>query len=143
MVESGEFAVGKPPEEVVKVLSDPAAVARLIPGVGEVREAGGEYVGEAAVRLGHLSGKMKARFRYAEVRRDGVVVVGRAEGMQTTADFKIAVDVQPGGGGGSLVRWRFEGSARGLAASLAPSLVRDALRRIAAETAKNLAAVLS
>jgi Uncharacterized conserved protein len=113
-------------------------VAQLIPGVSGVREAGGEYLGEASVRLGHLSGKMAVRFKYAEVRDDGVVVVGRATGLQTTADFTIRVDAEPRDDG-TLVRWRFEGTARGLAASLAPGLVQSALRRMAEEAAKNFA----
>jgi len=136
--ESGEFVVPKPPEEVVKLLKNPAAVARLIPGVSDVRESGGEYVGEAYVRLGHLSGKMNVRFKYAEVRDDGVVVVGRATGLQTTADFTIAVDAEPREGG-TLVKWRFQGTARGLVASLAPSLARGALRKMAEEAANNFA----
>jgi len=136
--ESGEFVVSKPPEEVVKLLKDPATVARLIPGVSGVRESGGEYVGEASVKLGHLSGKMAVRFKYAEVRDDGVVVVGRATGLQTTADFTIAVDTEPRNGG-TLVKWRFQGTARGLVASLAPSLVRNALRKMAEEAASNFA----
>ena len=60
--ESGEFFIAKPPEEVVKLLKDPATAARLIPGVSGVKESGGEYVGEATVKLGHLSGKMAVRF---------------------------------------------------------------------------------
>jgi len=136
--ESGEFVVSKPPEEVVKLLKDPATVARLIPGVSGVRESGGEYVGEASVKLGHLSGKMAVRFKYAEVRDDGVVVVGRATGLQTTADFTIAVDTEPRNGE-TLVKWRFQGTARGLVASLAPSLVRNALRKMAEEAANNFA----
>ncbi len=136
--ESGEFVVSKPPEEVVKLLKDPATVARLIPGVSGVRESGGEYVGEASVKLGHLSGKMAVRFKYAEVRDDGVVVVGRATGLQTTADFTIAVDTEPRNGE-TLVKWRFQGTARGLVASLAPSLVRNALRKMAEEAASNFA----
>ena len=136
--ESGEFFVAKPPEEVVKLLKDPATVARLIPGVSGVKESGGEYVGEATVKLGHLSGKMAVRFKYAEVRDDGVVVVGRATGLQTTADFTIAVDTQPKDGG-TLVKWRFQGTARGLVASLAPGLVQSALRKMAEEAANNFA----
>jgi len=139
--ESGEFFVAKPPEEVVKLLKDPTTVARLIPGVSGVRESGGEYVGEASVRLGHLSGKMAVRFRYAEVRDDGVAVVGRATGLQTTADFTIAVDAEPRDGG-TLVKWKFQGTARGLVASLAPGLVRSALRKMAEEAAKNFAQYL-
>ncbi len=136
--ESGEFVVSKPPEEVVKLLKDPATVARLIPGVSGVRESGGEYVGEASVKLGHLSGKMAVRFKYAEVREDGVVVVGRATGLQTTADFTIAVDTEPRNGE-TLVKWKFQGMARGLVASLAPSLVRNALSKMAEEAASNFA----
>jgi carbon monoxide dehydrogenase subunit G len=136
--ESGEFFVAKPPEEVVKLLKDPATVARLIPGVSGVKESGGEYVGEATVKLGHLSGKMVVRFKYTEVRDDGVVVVGRATGLQTTADFTIAVDAEPRDGG-ALVKWRFQGTARGLAASLAPGLVQSALRKMAEEAANNFA----
>jgi len=139
--ESGEFAVAKPPEEVVKLLKDPATVARLIPGVSGVRESGGEYVGEALVKLGHLSGKVAVRFKYAEARDDGVVVIGRATGLQTTADFSIAVDTEPRDGG-TLVKWRFQGTARGLAASLAPGIVRSALRKIAEDAVKNLAQYL-
>lgn len=136
--ESGEFVVAKPPGEVVKLLKDPATVARLIPGASGVKESGGEYTGEASVQLGHLSGKMAVRFRYAEVRDNGVVVVGRATGLQTTADFTIAVDAEPRDGG-TFVKWRFQVTARGLAASLAPGLVQSALRKMAEETAKNLA----
>ncbi|KUO89535.1 MAG: SRPBCC domain-containing protein [Pyrobaculum sp.] len=139
--ESGEFVVAKPPEEVVKLLKDPATVARLIPGVSGVRESGGEYVGEALVKLGHLSGKVAVRFKYAEARDDGVVVIGRATGLQTTADFSIAVDTEPRDGG-TLVKWRFQGTARGLAASLAPGIVRSALRKIAEDAVKNLAQYL-
>lgn len=133
--------MAKPPEEVVKLLKDPATVARLIPGVSGVRESGGEYVGEALVKLGHLSGKVAVRFKYAEVRDDGVVVIGRATGLQTTADFSIAVDTEPRDGG-TLVKWRFQGTARGLAASLAPGIVRSALRKIAEDAVKNLAQYL-
>jgi carbon monoxide dehydrogenase subunit G len=136
--ESGEFFVAKPPEEVVKLLKDPATVAHLIPGVSGMKESGGEYVGEATVKLGHLSGKMAVRFKYAEVRDDGVVVVGRATGLQTTADFTIAVDTQPKDGD-TLVKWRFHGTARGLVASLAPGLVQSALRKMAEEAANNFA----
>ncbi|MGC9050804.1 SRPBCC domain-containing protein [Pyrobaculum sp.] len=138
VVESGQFQVNKPPREVVEMLKKPEVVAKLIPGVSNVQKSGDEYVGEASVRLGHLSGKMNARFKYSEVRDDGVVVVGRATGLQTTADFKIEVTATPGGSG-SVVSWRFEGEARGLAATLAPSLVSGALRKMAEEAAQNLA----
>jgi carbon monoxide dehydrogenase subunit G len=120
--ESGEFFVAKPPEEVVKLLKDPATVARLIPGVSGVRESGGEYVGKASVKLGHLSGRMAVRFRCAEVGDDGVMVVGAATGLRTTADFTIAVDAVPRDDG-TLVEWRFQGTARGLAIALAPGLI--------------------
>lgn len=143
VAESGEFIVDKPPEEVVKLLKNPAAVARLIPGVGGVRESSDEYIGEVTVKFGHLSGRMTARFKYAEVRDDRVVVVGRAEGMQTAADFKISVDVEPSGDGKSLVKWRFEGAARGLVASLAPTVVKNTLRKMAEDAAKNFAKYLS
>jgi carbon monoxide dehydrogenase subunit G len=133
---SGEFFVVKAPEEVAKPLKDPATAARLILGLSSVRETGGEYVGEAAVRLGHLSGKMLVKFRYAEVREDGVRVVGSATGLQTTADFSIAVEPR---GGGTLVKRRFQGTARGLAASLAPGIVRSALKKMAEDAAKNFA----
>ncbi len=139
--ESGEFVVAKPPEEVVKLLKDPATVARLIPGMSGVKESGGEYVGEATVKLGHLSGKVAVRFKYAEARDDGVVVIGRATGLQTIADFTIAVYTEPRDGG-TLVKWRFQGTARGLAASLAPGIVRSALRKIAEDAVKNLAQYL-
>jgi len=134
---SGEFFVVKAPEEVAKPLKDPATAARLILGLSSVRETGGgEYVGEAAVRLGHLSGKMLVKFRYAEVREDGVRVVGSATGLQTTADFSIAVEPR---GGGTLVKRRFQGTARGLAASLAPGIVRSASKKMAEDAAKNFA----
>ncbi|RFA93175.1 CoxG family protein [Pyrobaculum aerophilum] len=136
--ESGQFHVDKPPAKVVELLTKPEVVARLIPGVSKVEKAGDEYVGEAVVKLGHLSGKMATRFKYAEVRDDGVVITGRATGLQTTADFKIEVAVKPSGGG-SLVDWRFQGEARGLAATLAPSVVKGALRKMAEEAAQNLA----
>lgn len=142
VVESGQFQVNKPPLEVVKMLKQPEVVARLIPGVSNVQRSGDEYVGEASVRLGHLSGRMSARFKYAEVRGDGVVVVGRATGLQTTADLKIEVTVTPSGSG-SVVNWKFEGEARGLAATLAPSLVSGALRKMAEEAAQNLAQYLN
>ena len=140
--ESGQFSVNKPPEKVVELLSKPEVVARLIPGVAKVEKAGDEYVGEAQVRLGHLSGKMAARFRYEAVKSDGVVVVGSATGLQTTADFRIEVSVKPSGGG-SEVYWRFAGEARGLAAALAPSIVRSALKKMAEDAARNLAQFLS
>jgi len=117
-------------------LKDPATAARLILGLSSVRETGGEYVGKAAVRLGHLSGKMFVKFRYAEVREDGVRVVGSAAGLQTTADFSIAVEPR---GGGTLVKRRFQGIARGLAAPLAPGIVRSALKKMAEDAAKNFA----
>ncbi|MEZ0318560.1 MAG: SRPBCC domain-containing protein [Pyrobaculum sp.] len=140
--EEGEFYVGKPPGEVVKLLKNPELVAKMIPGVTSVSKSGDEYVGEAVVRLGHLSGKMAVRFKYAEVSDDEVKVVGRATGLQTTADFTISVKAEPKDSG-SLVRWRFDGEARGLAASLAPSVVQSALRKIAAEAAHNLAKALT
>jgi len=140
--ESGQFTVAKPPAQVVELLKNPEAVAKLIPGVAKVEKSGDEYVGEATVKLGHLSGKMAVRFRYTYVGDDGVDVAGRATGLQTTADFKISARVEPSGGG-SLVKWRFEGDARGLAASLAPSIVKNALRSMATEAANNLAKYLS
>ncbi|MEM1599070.1 MAG: SRPBCC domain-containing protein [Pyrobaculum sp.] len=139
--EEGDFFVAKPPGEVVGLLKNPELVAKLIPGVGAVSKSGDEYVGEAAVKLGHLSGKMAVRFRYAKVSDDGVEVVGRATGLQTTADFTISVKAEPKDGG-SLVRWRFEGEARGLIASLAPSIVQSALKKMASEAAQNLAKAL-
>lgn len=140
--ESGHFSANKPPENVVELLAKPEVVAKLIPGVGKIEKAGDEYVGEAQVKLGHLSGKMTARFRYEAVRSDGVVVVGRATGLQTTADFRIEVSVKPSGSG-SDVYWKFAGEARGLAASLAPGIVKSALKKMAEDAAINLAQFLS
>lgn len=137
LVESGEFAIRRPAGEVMAVIKNPELAARLIPGLSKVSQTGGEYTGEMTVRLGHLSGRMNVRFRQ-EVMEDGVAIVGRATGLQTVANFHISISLQPRGDS-TLVRWTFEGDATGLVATLAPSLVRDALRKTAREVAKNLA----
>lgn len=141
VTESGEFFVDRPPDEVVEMLKSPDVAAKLIPGLSRVEKSGDEYVGEASIRLGHLSGKMAVRFRYSKVERNYVEVTGRATGLQTTADFKISAEVGAQGSG-SVVRWQFDGEARGLAASLAPSIVRAALRNMAEDAARNLAEAL-
>ncbi|MEL9991249.1 MAG: SRPBCC domain-containing protein [Thermoproteus sp.] len=141
VTESGEFFVDRPPNEVVAMLKNPEVAARLIPGLSRVEKSGDEYVGEASIKLGHLSGKMTVRFRYSKVESNYVEVAGRATGLQTTADFKISAEVNAQGSG-SIVKWRFDGEARGLAASLAPSIVRTALRSMAEDAARNLAETL-
>lgn len=140
VVEEGAFVVGRPPAEVLESLRRPELVARVIPGVSGVRRVGDGYVGTMGVSVGALSGNLSVRFRVEEV-EGGVVVRGSASGLQSLADFVLRVFVEPSGGG-SLVRWRFEGSARGLVAALAPSLVRDAVRKVAEAAAANLARYL-
>ena len=137
VVESGEFFLEKPPTEVIEMLKKPEIIATLIPGVSKIIKIGDEYVGEVLVKLGHLSGKMSVKFKYGRTDQGGVAVVGRATGLQTTADFTIEARVEPSVQG-SLVKWKFESEARGLAASLAPSIVQNILRKMALETAQNL-----
>ncbi len=136
IVERGEFAVSKPPGEVLALLKKPEEVAKLIPGVSKISKLGDGYVAELLVKLGTLSGKLNTRFRYVE-RENGVVIVGNASGMQTTADFKLDVFLSPLESG-TLVKWLFEGTARGLLSTLAPTLVVETLRKVALETARNL-----
>ncbi|MEM1733777.1 MAG: SRPBCC domain-containing protein [Pyrobaculum sp.] len=141
IVEEGVFQVNRPPADVVNFIKNPENVVLIIPGLSNIRKSGDAYVGDLRVSLGALSGKMFIKFRI-DGGGDYVIVRGTATGLQSTADFTLHVATEPAQEG-ALVKWRFEGAARGLLASLAPSIVQDALVKLAQDAASNLAKHLS
>ena len=138
---SGSFDVASPKEKVYRFLTDPERVAKTFPGVEKVEVTDeNNFSVRATLGIGPLRGSMSFKLRFEEKRApDHARVVGRGVGLQSTADISLTFDLEDLGGG-TRVKWSFEGNVGGLVGSLGGRVLDDVAKRLVDEVIANIKA---
>ncbi len=135
----GSFDVSSPKEKVYGFLTNPEKVARAFPGVEKVEIVDeNSFSVRATLGVGHLKGSMSFKLRFEEKRPpDHARVSGKGTGLQSTIDLSLSFDLEDLGGG-TRIKWSFEGIVGGLVGSLGGRLLDDVARRIVDEVIANI-----
>jgi len=130
ITQSGEFRVGKSPEEVFAFLTDPGRFAPLLPdyqshAVADERN----FTVTVKVGVGHIRGAARVEMQLTEAQRPsraayhgkGSVAGG---GVNVAAGFDLAGD-----GSGTRVRWKGEAQMHGPLISVAGGLLEPLAKK--------------
>ena len=135
----GSFRVEKDPVSVFKYLTDPLRFSKAFPGFQGVEVLGeGEFKIDLTLKLGPVSGRGNVRGRIVEAREASYVKIrGNSRGAGSSLDYTLEFRIT-GDNGGSTVKWRFEGTVVGLAASMGGRILDNLARRLINDMASGL-----
>lgn len=120
-------------------MTNPEKIAKTFPGVERIEVTDeNNFSVRAVLGVGPLRGGMNFKLRFEERRPpDHAKVVGRGVGLQSTADLSLSFDLEDLGGG-TRVKWSFEGNIGGLIGSLGGRVLDDVARRLVDEVIANI-----
>ena len=139
-----EFAVGVPPSEAWKVLTDLERVARSMPGAQLAGVDGDEYRGTVKIKLGAVTTQYKGVARIVEADEDALKAVLKAEGRdskgQGRASATVAAVLSADGDGTKVlidtdlsITGRVAQFGRGVMVEVSSKLMEEFARRLEAD----------
>ena len=141
-----EFTVGAAPDAVWDFLLDPKRVAPCLPGCESVEvEDATTYRVRLTVKVGFLSTTQNLKVEIVESDRPRhLVSLARGEDRKLASQVEVrnTLDLAPGTGAGTLVRYRSEVRVLGRLGSIGDAVMKVKAKQLAGDFAANVRAAI-
>ncbi len=137
----GTASVPAAPEEVWRVLLDPAALAAVIPGCRELEALGDHrYRGQLELGVGPVRGRFTAEVRYSDLDEPrSLTLSGSSESALGSSAATGRIELAPADGG-TRVRYRYRAEVGGKLAAVGGRMLQGVARRLIGQFFERLAA---
>ena len=124
----GSTEIDMESKRLYEILSDPEAIAKLVPGIQSFEKDGEEVKMEVMVGYSFIRGKFNVRIKLTHADGSHVEVKGSGNGSGTSIDFLSKFDIRQNGDdkGSSILSWDADVNVGGIAATMGSGMIKPA-----------------